>query len=190
MGSLGNGRVRCTRGNQALIADLLFKQPTQLRYDYHDVARQKQLLAEVFAGEAWEVPRLLEKMQTATDLYFDSVSQISHGEVVPRTSGAAGRCRLLPGTALWARVDPGHDGSLYPGGRTESGSGRSSASVSPVRTGLQARGQTGAKNGGNRCQNPGSRNAFGPLDAKSPGPTAAPASAYGNRALERITQEA
>src|ERR1700676_4642565 len=79
--------LRSTRGSQALVVELLFKQPTQLRYDHHDVARQKQLLADVFASEAWEVPRLLEKMQTAPDLYFDAVSQIrmetwSHGRVV------------------------------------------------------------------------------------------------------------
>src|SRR5438270_1228346 len=79
--------LRSTRGHQALVAYFLFKQPTRLRYDHHDVERQKQLLASVFASEAWEVPRLLEKMQTAPDLYFDAVSQIrmetwSHGRAV------------------------------------------------------------------------------------------------------------
>ena len=90
--------VRSTRGNQALVAFFLFKQPTRLRYDYHDLARQKQLLASVFAGEGWEVPRLLEQMQTAPDLYFDAVSQIrmqtwSHGRAV--LLGDAGYCPAL-----------------------------------------------------------------------------------------------
>src|SRR5258708_23327751 len=90
--------VRSTRGNQTLAAFFLFKQPTQLRYDYHDVAQHKQLLAEVFAGEGWEVPRLLEKMQTAPDLDFDAVSQIrmergSHGR--PVLLGGAGDCPAL-----------------------------------------------------------------------------------------------
>src|SRR5947207_189329 len=90
--------VRSTRGNQVLAAFFLFKQPTRLRYDYHDLAQHKQLLAEVFAGEAWEVPRLLEKMQTAPDLYFDAVSQIrlerwSHGRAV--LLGDAGYCPAL-----------------------------------------------------------------------------------------------
>jgi 2-polyprenyl-6-methoxyphenol hydroxylase-like FAD-dependent oxidoreductase len=90
--------VRSTRGNQTLAAYFLFKQPTQLRYDYHDVAQHKQLLASVFAGEGWEVPRLLEKMQTAPDLYFDAVSQIrmetwSHGRAV--LLGDAGYCPAL-----------------------------------------------------------------------------------------------
>ncbi len=90
--------VRSTRGNQVLAAFFLFKQPTSLRYDYHDVAQHKQLLAEVFAGEGWEVPRLLERMQTAPDLYFDAVSQIrmerwSHGRAV--LLGDAGYCPAL-----------------------------------------------------------------------------------------------
>jgi 2-polyprenyl-6-methoxyphenol hydroxylase-like FAD-dependent oxidoreductase len=90
--------VRSTRGNQVLAAFFLFKQPEKLRYDYYDVAQHKQLLAEMFAGEAWEVPRLLEKMHTAPDLYFDAVSQIrmqtwSHGRAV--LLGDAGYCPAL-----------------------------------------------------------------------------------------------
>src|SRR6266516_3854676 len=90
--------LRSTRANQVLVAFFLFKQPTPLRYDYHDLAQQKQLLAEVFASEGWEVPRLLEKMQTAADLYFDAVSQIrmerwSHGRAV--LLGDAGYCPAL-----------------------------------------------------------------------------------------------
>src|SRR6266704_3370880 len=90
--------LRSTRGNQALVAYFLFKQPTKLRYDYHDVELQKQLLSDVFASEAWEVPRLLEKMQTAPDLYFDAVSQIrmetwSRGRAA--LLGDAGYCPAL-----------------------------------------------------------------------------------------------
>ena len=90
--------VRSTRGNQVLVAFFLFKQPAKLRYDYHDVMQHKQLLAEAFANEGWEVPRLLEKMHTAPDLYFDAVSQIrmqtwSHGRTV--LLGDAGYCPAL-----------------------------------------------------------------------------------------------
>ena len=90
--------LRSTRANQVLVAFFVFKQPTPLRYDYHDLAQHKQLLAEVFASEGWEVPRLLEKMQTAPDLYFDAVSQIrmerwSHGRAV--LLGDAGYCPAL-----------------------------------------------------------------------------------------------
>lgn len=90
--------LRSTRGNQTLVAFFLFKQPTRFRYDYHDLAQQKQLLASVFANEGWEVSRLLEKMQTAQDLYFDAVSQIrmerwSDGRAV--LLGDAGYCPAL-----------------------------------------------------------------------------------------------
>jgi len=90
--------LRSTRGNQALVAFFLFKQPTMLRYDSHDLTQHKQLLASIFATEAWEVPRLLERMQTAPDLYFDAVSQIrmqrwSHGRVA--LLGDAGYCPAL-----------------------------------------------------------------------------------------------
>jgi 2-polyprenyl-6-methoxyphenol hydroxylase-like FAD-dependent oxidoreductase len=79
--------VRSPQGDQTLAAFFLYKQPTKLRYDDHDVAQHKQLLAEAFAAEGWEVPRLLEKMHTAPDVYFDAVSQMrmerwSHGRAV------------------------------------------------------------------------------------------------------------
>jgi 2-polyprenyl-6-methoxyphenol hydroxylase-like FAD-dependent oxidoreductase len=47
-----------------------------LEYDRRDMARQKQILADKFAGEQWQVPRLLRMMEDAPDFYFDSVSQI------------------------------------------------------------------------------------------------------------------
>jgi len=90
--------LRSTRGNRTLAAYFLFRQTAPLRYDHHDVAQHRQLLAAAFAGEGWEVPRLLEKMQTAPDLYFDAVSQIrmdtwSRGRVV--LLGDAGYCPAL-----------------------------------------------------------------------------------------------
>ncbi len=90
--------VRSTRGNRTLAAFFLFRQSTKLRYDSHDVAQHKQLLASAFAGEGWEVPRLLERMRAAPDMYFDAVSQIrmarwSHGRVV--LLGDAGYCPAL-----------------------------------------------------------------------------------------------
>jgi 2-polyprenyl-6-methoxyphenol hydroxylase-like FAD-dependent oxidoreductase len=47
-----------------------------LDYDHRDIARQKKILAETFAGGAWEVSRLLDSMWDAPDFYFDSISQI------------------------------------------------------------------------------------------------------------------
>jgi 2-polyprenyl-6-methoxyphenol hydroxylase-like FAD-dependent oxidoreductase len=66
-----------------------------LSYDYRDAVQQKRLLAEAFAGQGWEVPRLLEAMWSAPDFYFDSVSQVqmdcwSRGRVA--LVGDAGYC--------------------------------------------------------------------------------------------------
>src|SRR5262249_34661979 len=47
-----------------------------LDYDRYDLAAQKKLLADAFVGVGWEVPRLLESMWTASDFYFDSLSQV------------------------------------------------------------------------------------------------------------------
>ncbi|NUR86492.1 MAG: FAD-dependent oxidoreductase [Nonomuraea sp.] len=57
-----------------------------LSYDRRDIARQKQLLAEAYAGDGWEVPRMLREMERTPEFYFDSVSQIhldrwSHGRI-------------------------------------------------------------------------------------------------------------
>ena len=46
-----------------------------LHVDRHDNARQKQILAETFAGEGWEIPRLLDGMWKAPDFYFDRIAQ-------------------------------------------------------------------------------------------------------------------
>ncbi|QYC38252.1 6-hydroxynicotinate 3-monooxygenase precursor [Nonomuraea coxensis DSM 45129] len=58
-----------------------------LVYDHRDVERQKELLAEAMSGMRWEVPRLLDAVREADDLYFDAVCQIrmdrwSKGRVV------------------------------------------------------------------------------------------------------------
>lgn len=41
-----------------------------------DRAAQQRLLAGAYAGEGWEVPRLLASMERAPDFYFDSISQV------------------------------------------------------------------------------------------------------------------
>ena len=56
---------------------------------------QRKRTAEVFANDGWEVPRLVEAMQKANDLFFDTVSQIR----MPRWS--SGRVALV-GDAAYA----------------------------------------------------------------------------------------
>ncbi|WP_426514300.1 FAD-dependent monooxygenase [Dactylosporangium sp. McL0621] len=58
-----------------------------LEFDYRDVAQQRRIVAERFAGVGWRVPELLEAMERAEDFWFDSTTQIhldrwSQGRVV------------------------------------------------------------------------------------------------------------
>ncbi|MEV7801351.1 FAD-dependent monooxygenase [Microbispora sp. NPDC088329] len=68
------GMYSTGRGDDAK-AMFLFSSPP-LEYDRRDTGRQKKLLAEIFAGQGWEVPRLLDAMWDAPDFYFDSISQV------------------------------------------------------------------------------------------------------------------
>lgn len=63
------------RDNREAKASFYFASPA-LGYDRRDVEQQKQIVADSFAGQGWQVPRLLTDMRTARDFYFDSVSQI------------------------------------------------------------------------------------------------------------------
>ncbi|ACZ90170.1 FAD-dependent monooxygenase [Streptosporangium roseum] len=47
-----------------------------LEYDHRDRDRQQRILADAYAGEGWEVPRLIGGMNDAPDFYFDSLSQV------------------------------------------------------------------------------------------------------------------
>jgi 2-polyprenyl-6-methoxyphenol hydroxylase-like FAD-dependent oxidoreductase len=63
------------RGTDEAKAMLYFASPP-LGYDRHDLDQQRRLVAEAFAGQAWEVPRLLEAMWQAPDFYFDRICQV------------------------------------------------------------------------------------------------------------------
>ncbi len=78
-------------------AFFVFASP-ELRYDRHDVAQQKKLIQDAFAGLGWEVPRLLESLQQVPELYFDSISRAD----VPAWS--SGRVALLGDAACGATI--------------------------------------------------------------------------------------
>ncbi|MFE9121468.1 FAD-dependent monooxygenase [Streptomyces sp. NPDC007172] len=71
---------------------------TELRYDRHDVAQQKKLIRDAFAGLGWEVPRLLESLGQVPELYFDSISRAD----VPAWSSS--RVALLGDAACGATI--------------------------------------------------------------------------------------
>jgi 2-polyprenyl-6-methoxyphenol hydroxylase-like FAD-dependent oxidoreductase len=55
-------------------------------YDRRDIEAQKRIVAKVYAGEGWEVRRMIASMWEAPDFYFDRVGKVvidqwSHGRV-------------------------------------------------------------------------------------------------------------
>lgn len=58
-------------------------------FDYRDMAQHKRIVSEAYAGLGWEVPRLLERLQAADDVFFDAVS------LVDLPSWSQGRIALL-----------------------------------------------------------------------------------------------
>jgi 2-polyprenyl-6-methoxyphenol hydroxylase-like FAD-dependent oxidoreductase len=63
-----------------LAAFFLIRIPKKIVYDYHSIAQQQELLFSLFKNVKWECPSLLEKMNSSSDFYFDSVSQIQMTE--------------------------------------------------------------------------------------------------------------
>jgi len=58
-------------------ARAMFYYPTpSVPLDRHDVAQQKRLVAQAFANDGWELPRLLNAMQTAPEFYSDQVALV------------------------------------------------------------------------------------------------------------------
>ncbi|WP_275291292.1 FAD-dependent monooxygenase [Amycolatopsis sp. La24] len=72
-------------------------------YGRPDLARQKDIVTEVFADAGWELPQLLTAVAEAPDLYFDTVGQIK------LDSWSRGRVVLL-GDAAWC-AGPGGSGT-------------------------------------------------------------------------------
>ncbi|HET9137917.1 FAD-dependent monooxygenase [Actinophytocola sp.] len=59
------------------LAFFAFRGPELAGFDPNDTASHKRILTGAFAGGGWRVPELLDRMQAAADLYFDSVSRVN-----------------------------------------------------------------------------------------------------------------
>ncbi|GAA2512403.1 FAD-dependent monooxygenase [Streptomyces longisporus] len=55
---------------------LLVFRSQELSYDRRDIAQQKRILADRFAGMGWEGPNVLKALEQTEDLYFDAIAQI------------------------------------------------------------------------------------------------------------------
>jgi 2-polyprenyl-6-methoxyphenol hydroxylase-like FAD-dependent oxidoreductase len=80
------GRLYCEPGRAVVVGNydgdpdragaLLVFRSEKLEFDRRDVAAQKRILAERFAGMGWETPGVLKALERADDLYFDAIAQI------------------------------------------------------------------------------------------------------------------
>ena len=57
-------------------AFFVFTSPEKLKYDHHDVEKQKQILKNEFITIGWKCPEILAKIDSSSDFYFDPISQI------------------------------------------------------------------------------------------------------------------
>jgi 2-polyprenyl-6-methoxyphenol hydroxylase-like FAD-dependent oxidoreductase len=98
--------------NDKALAVFMFRSPW-VDYDYHDLAAQKRILADAFAGHGeWRVPELVDAAVRDPELYFDSVSQIEMpawhrgrvvliGDAAHCASNLSGRGTSLALTGTW-----------------------------------------------------------------------------------------
>lgn len=105
-GDLG-GAVFAVRDNAELRVNLGFHSKP-FDFDPRDTAAHKRLLREKFADFGWEVPTLLDRMDTAADFYFDSMAQVhlpswSQGRVA-LVGDAAYCCSPLSGQGTSAAI--------------------------------------------------------------------------------------
>lgn len=74
------------------------------------LADQKDLLRRRFSGAGWEVPRILDALDGATELYFDRVSQIHMGSAIQ--SWSRGRIALVGDAASCVSLLAGQGSAL------------------------------------------------------------------------------
>jgi 2-polyprenyl-6-methoxyphenol hydroxylase-like FAD-dependent oxidoreductase len=81
----------------------------QLDYDRDNVAQQKRIVAEAFAGVGWQVPRMLQALPDAPEFYLDSISKV---EMERYTNGRV----ALVGDAAYGNTLGGFGTGLAPVG--------------------------------------------------------------------------
>ncbi|MQA77560.1 MAG: NAD(P)-binding protein [Streptosporangiales bacterium] len=64
-------------GSEGDARAMLFFRSPPLDVDRRDLDAQRRVLADAFAGQGWEVPRLIEAMWQAPDLYVDRAAKVT-----------------------------------------------------------------------------------------------------------------
>jgi 2-polyprenyl-6-methoxyphenol hydroxylase-like FAD-dependent oxidoreductase len=67
--------IHPSRGNA--LAAFIFRSPAIAGFDHRDTEQHRRIVTEAYSGAGWRVPELLDRLRTAEDLYFDSVSLVS-----------------------------------------------------------------------------------------------------------------
>ncbi|GAA3298057.1 FAD-dependent monooxygenase [Dactylosporangium vinaceum] len=80
-------------------AAFLMRSP-EIPYDYRDTAAQHRVLRTLVDGLGWEVPRILEHLESAPDFYFDEISQIRLESLSRGRVTLAGDAGYGPGPAV------------------------------------------------------------------------------------------
>ena len=76
-GEPGRQIWRVSLEDDAAVFLLVFAHDGAIDLPMHDPARQKNVLARLYADSGWEAREVLAALETATDVYFDRVSQIA-----------------------------------------------------------------------------------------------------------------
>jgi 2-polyprenyl-6-methoxyphenol hydroxylase-like FAD-dependent oxidoreductase len=82
------------------MAAFIFRSPAVDSFDHRDIEQHKRIVTDVYAGDGWRVPELLNRVRATDDLWLDSVSQVrmdrwANGRVV--LVGDAASCVSLFG---------------------------------------------------------------------------------------------
>ncbi len=110
---------------------LVFAADNPLPINPRDTSSQKTRLHTEFDQGGWECPQIMAELDSCDDLYFDSVSQNSHGLVVARPRRARRRRRVLPVAVGGPGLRPRHGRCLRTRGRA-GGCGPSADGVSSL----------------------------------------------------------
>ena len=83
-----------------------FVSEKEIPYDYRDIAQQRQIILEQFAGQGWRTAELLEEIAQSDNFYFDKFCQIK------MPSWTKGRVALVGDAGYCASPAAGIGGSL------------------------------------------------------------------------------
>ena len=93
------------------VAAFIFRSPAVPNFDHRNTEQHKRLVTTTFTDGSWRIPELLERVQAANDIYFDSVSQVrlpqwSDGRIT--VLGDAASCMSLFGDGSTLAIAGAH----------------------------------------------------------------------------------